>query len=111
MCVFLGWVGGSCSYPPLKTNMAMENQPFETVCPVLNMRIFQSHVSFQWCSSVERSCCGCSCGCVDDTQNILYFAYAWFVLRRDSKSCNTGAETLQNVGRLTYRFHSLSKGR
>ena len=101
MC-FLVLVGGSCSYPPPpKTNMAMENQPFETVFPVLNMRNFQSHVSFQWCSSVERSCCGCSCACVNGTQNILYFAYAWFVLRRDSKSCNTGAETLQNVGRLT----------
>ena len=91
-CVF--WVGLVVVVViyPLKTNMATENQPFETVFPVLNMRNFQSHVSFRWCSS---------CGCVNGTQNILYFAYAWFVLRRDSKSCNTGAETLQNVGRLT----------
>ena len=48
---------------------------------------------------VVLSCCGCSVGCVNDTQNILSFRYASFALRRDSKSCNHRAEALQNVGR------------
>ena len=63
---------------PLKTNMTLENPPFEDVFAIKhNMGIFQSHVSFQGCTSYDIICL---CEpyatdkyptCVDDVMAIL----------------------------------------
>ena len=40
-------------YPPQKTNITMENPPFEDVFPVENSVIFQCHVSFPGCTPLK----------------------------------------------------------